>query len=335
MRPCVLAASALAALMLAGCGGGSSDKNGSQSFVGKTDSVVLYVTWTRSGNDLTGSLTQGTLPAGKTQVATKRGALTGTVSGDTVTVDVANEYGEKSRLNGTLSGDSLALEYLSGSSGVTTVRMEPAGADEFNVALAGLSDSAGQAQADAQTAAADNVERNRVIGHSDAVIDDLAALMNALTASLPAKGSSYRADLARLQSTLRSLKDHARAALSADRLSVCSSAALVQSDAQAIESGVAALQTKQERVTTGTTAVNDAIKKLTDDFTTLQDDDRKYLPDDAPVLRTVSRAVRDARRKLRKFSSSGTDPGTDVNAMLQEAQSLNTQTAAACRTGGA
>jgi hypothetical protein len=319
-------------LLAAGCGGG--DKGGQQSFVGKTSSVVLYVTWTRDGNELTGSLTQGVLNAGKDTVATKRGALTGKVSGSGVTLDVERDLGETTRLNGTLSGDSLSLEYLSGSSGVETVQMEPAGADKFNAVLAGLQDSAAQAKADEQTAASESTEQNLVTGHSDAVLDDLEALKTAVSSSLPTKGASYKADLAALQSALRTLKQHAKTALAADNLSVCSSAARVQSDAEAIASGVAALETKQERVTTGTAAVNDAIQKLTDDFTALQDDERKYLPDDAPTIRTVSRAVRDARRKLREFTSSSASPGADTDAMLQEADSLKTQATAACQTGG-
>jgi hypothetical protein len=327
----MLLACALATLVVTGCGGGA-DKGGAQSFVGKTDSVVLYLTWTRDGDDVTGSLTQGVL--GKGQVATKRGPVTGKVSGSSVTLDVENEFGEKTRLTGALSGDSLSIEFLSGPAGVTTVQMQPAGADTFNAALADLRDAADQTKADAQTAASESTEQNLVTDHSDAVIDDLAALDNALVASLPTKSASYRADLGRLQTMQRSLKEHAKTALTADRLSVCSAAAVVQSDAEAIESAVAALQTKQERATTGTADVNNAIKKLIDDFTTLQDDDRKYLPDDAPTIKTVTRAVRDARRKLRKFSSSSTSPGDDTDAMLREAGTLKTQTGIACQTGG-
>jgi hypothetical protein len=324
--------SLLAALLAAGCGGG--DKASTQSFVGKTESVVLYVTWTREGDKLTGSLTQGVLDQRKSDVTTKRGSLSGKVSGTGVTIDLVQQYGETTRLDGTLRGDVLELEYLSGTSGVTTVQMEQGTAESFNAALSGLRDRAEQSKVDATTSAAEGAESQRVLTHVDTVLDDIAALKTTADASLPSKGVSYNAELTRLQRDMATLKGHAKDALAADSLSVCSSAALVQSDADTVDSDVTALEGKLGRAATGTSAVNDAIKKLLDDFDVLEGDERKYVPDDAPTRLTVNRAITAAHKKLKKRGGPKGNVLRDANAMLTEARRLEIQANSACRTAG-
>jgi hypothetical protein len=322
----------LAALLVAGCGG--DDTGGSQSFVGKTPSVVLYVNWTRDGDDVTGSLTQAVFDKRKNDVATKRGSLSGQVSGSGVSLDLEQQYGEKTRLTGTLSGDVLELEYLSGAEGVTTVRMEPGSADAFNAALANLRDTAEQTVADAQTQAAEGAEESRVSAHAQTVVDDIAALKSTADASLPSKGAKYDADIARLKDDLTAIRTNTKAALAADSLSVCSSSSLVESGVNSMESAVAALRTKLERGATGKAAVNAAIAKLVDDSATLGADDAKYLPDDAPTGETISRAIRSARRKLRKAGTSKTSVLDEAEAMLEQAKALEVRATLACRTGG-
>lgn len=322
----------LGALLAGGCGGG--DEGGTQSFVGKTSTVALYVNWTRDGDALTGTLTQGVLNERTNAVATKRASLTGKVSGSGVTLDVEQQYGETSRLNGTLNGDVLELEYLSGASGVTTVRMEKADSETFNAALAGLRDTAEQTKADVQTDAAEGAEEQRVTEHVRIVLDDIAALKTTVDTSLPSKGAKYDADIAGLKRDLASVKTHTKEALAADNLSVCSSSSLVQSGVSSLETGVAALQSKQERAATAKVTVNDAITKLIDDYSTLQADDRQYLPDDAPTRATVSRAISSARRKLHKAGTSGTSVLEDAEAMVKEAKALEARATTACQTGG-
>jgi hypothetical protein len=322
----------LAALLVVGCGG--DDGGGSQSFVGKTPSVVLYVNWTRAGDEVTGSLTEAVFDERKNDVTTKRGSLSGEVHGSGVSLDFEQQYGEKSRLTGTLNGDVLELEYLSGASGVTTVRMQPGTADTFNAALAGLRDTAEQSVADAQTEAAEAAEASRVSAHAQTVVDDIAALKTTADSALPSKSSTYGVDIARLKGDLGTIRTNTKAALAADRLSVCSSSSLVESGVNSMDSAVAALRTKLQRGATAKAAVNAAIAKLIDDYATLEADDAKYLPDDAPTRPTISRALRAARSRLRKAGTSKMSVLDDAEAMLEEAKALEVRATSACRTGG-
>lgn len=324
---------ALATLLLAGCGGGGSD-SGTHSFVGKADDLVLYLTWNRDGDELSGSLTQGLLEEGE-RVETSRVSFTGTISGSGVTLDLKQPYGSSSTLTGKLDDDALSLEYLRPQEGLVTVQLREGGAGVFNAELATLRDRIEQTKVDAVGEAAETSEKERVAQHAQTVEDDLAALKTALAAALSAKGPNAASNLARLRRDLQLVRDHTQAALSADELSVCSSAATVQADLNTLEARAAALRSRQATREQGAGSVAEAIEKLREDFLTLQSDDPRYLPFEAPTQRTVGRAIQQALRKLRKADSPGGDPLKAVDAILKEARSLNGRASVRCRTAGA
>lgn len=324
-------ACAVATLLLAGCGGERSD-SAPHSFVGKTDELVLYVTWNRDGDELTGSLTQGQLEDGE-RVQTSRASLTGTISGSGVTLDLKQPSGPTS-LTGKLDGDALALEYLRAGEGLVTVRLAEGGAGVFNTELAALNDRVEQSKADALSEAGEASEKQRVAQHAQAVQDDIDALKTAVAAAQSAKGPNRKANLAKLRRDLQMVRDHTQAALRADSLRACSSAATVQSDLTRLEGDVAALRSKQTTRDVGVGSVGETIDKLREDFLTLQADEPRYLPPEAPTQRTVGRAIQQARRKLRKAGSSSGDTSKAVDAILEQARGLNGRTSARCRTAG-
>lgn len=324
-----------AALLMAGCGGGGISDSGTRSFVGKTNDVVLYVTWNRDANDLTGAFTQGALNEDRQTVATSRVALTGTVRGSGVTLNLQN--GDTSTLTGTLDGETLRLEYLRPGAGVTTVELAKGDAGTFNAAVAVLSDRADQAKADQQSAAAETAERDRVGQHSQAVLDDLQALRSATLAARTSKSAAADSGDASLRGDLAAIKLRAQATLRAPAGTVCTSASTVQTDVGTLETKIATLANR--RATSGDSAgkIDAAVRKLAGAVATLQSDETKYLPDDAPTGTEVNRALRAARRRLHTLGTrSGTAGGAavDPNAIIDEARRLRDLADAACRAGG-
>jgi len=319
---------ALALLLLAGCGGSSSRAS---SFVGDADDLVLYVSWNRDGDTLSGSLTQGLLENGE-RVQTSRSSLTGKVSGSGVSLDLRQPSGASSTLSGKLDGDALTLEYLRPDEGLVTIRLRQGAAGDFNAALATLQDRVEQSKADAQTDAAKTTEQERVAEHASIVQDDIAALK--LAVGPAPKGTKGAADPARLRRDLQTLRAHAEATQRAGELSVCSQAATVQSDLSSLELHVGALQRKQSNRGATALSVNEAIDKLREDFLALRSDEARYLPPDAPTQRTVGRAIEQARRRLRKRDPSSTASSKAVAAILAEARSLQDRASLRCRTGG-
>ena len=320
----------VAILLLAGCGGEDGD-SATRSFVGKTDDLVLYVTWNRDGDELSGALTQGQLEDGK-QVQTSRASLTGKISGSGVTLDLKGPYGPAS-LTGKLEGNALELEYLRAGEGLVTVSLDEGGAGVFNSELAALSDRVEQTKADAQSEAGETSEKDRVAQHAQVVEDDIVALRTAVATALSAKGPNRAANLAKLRRELEVLRDHAQAAVRAGDRRACSSAASVKSDLSTLENHAAALANKQAARDRDTGSVDAAIDKLREDFLTLQDGDPRYLPPEAPKQRAVGRAIAQARRKLRKRGSPSGDTSKAVDAILQKARALDGRASALCGTG--
>jgi len=331
MTPLHVITCAIAMLLLGGCGSEQSD-SGMRSFVGKADDLVLYLTWNRAGDELTGSLTQGQLEEGK-RVQTSRASFTGKISGSGVTLDLKSPYGPAS-LTGKLDGDALALKYLRAGEGLVTVQLDEGGAGVFNSELAALSDRVEQAKADTLSEAGETSEKDRVAQHAQAVEDDIVALRTAVAAALSAKGPNRAANLAKLRRDLQAVRNHTQAALRAGGPSACSSAANVQSDLRTLESHVAALRIKQTVRDKDAGSVDAAIDKLREDFLALQDDDPRYLPPEAPTQRAVGRAIQQARSKLRTGGSSSGDTSKAIEAILNEARALDGQARALCSTAG-
>ncbi|CAN5646410.1 hypothetical protein BH20ACT17_BH20ACT17_07160 [soil metagenome] len=320
----------VAVLLLAGCSGEGGD-NATRSFVGKTDDLVLYVTWNRDGNELSGALTQGQLEDGK-QVQTSRASLAGKISGSGVTLDLTGPYGPAS-LTGKLEGDALSLEYLRAGEGLVTVDLDEGDAGVFNSELAALSDRVEQAKADELSEAGETSEKDRVGQHAQVVEDDIVALRTAVATALSAKVPNRAVNLARLRRDLQTLRDHAQAAVRGGDRGACASAASVKADLSTLESHAAALANKQTARDRDRGSVDAAIDKLREDFLTLQDDDPRYLPPEAPTQRAVGRAIQQARRKLRKAGSSSGDTSRAVDAILKEARALDGRASALCGSG--
>ena len=160
---------AIAAIALAGCG---SD-DGPASFLAHDDTGAVFVEWNRVGDDVSGSLSaaevnqpqegQGFFEAAAQPpgaVTEQTGAFTGTVSGDSVRLQVGSGTAGN-RVNGRLDGDTLELT-LPQDTGVETVKLKPAGKDDYANAVKDIRDREARRQADAKAAQARKQRADRV-----------------------------------------------------------------------------------------------------------------------------------------------------------------------------
>jgi hypothetical protein len=155
---------AIAAIPLAGCG---SD-DGPASFLGRDDTGAVFVEWKRVGDDVCGSLSaaqvnppqQGMFQAAAQppgEITQQTGAFTGTVSDDSVRLQIT----AGNRVNGRLDGDTLELT-LPNDTGVETVKLKPAGKDDYTKAVQDIRDREARRQADAKAALARKQRADRV-----------------------------------------------------------------------------------------------------------------------------------------------------------------------------
>src|SRR4051812_45034985 len=86
--------------------GGCGTSDGAAGYVGRASNAVEYVSWTRSGNTLTGQLTEArTADDSDGTVTPQRMSFTGTVSGPAVSLRLEQGLGTSSTLTGSLHGD--------------------------------------------------------------------------------------------------------------------------------------------------------------------------------------------------------------------------------------
>lgn len=319
----------LAALVVAGCGG--SD-DGTHSYLGEPRNGVIYVTWNRAGDDVTGGLTQALLDATTNVVSTKRVSFTGKVNDSGVALQLAQGFGTSTTLTGTLDGDKLTLQYPGQADNVIEISFKKATAADFNTALAGLRQQATGAIADQERELDDRTARQDAEMHAKAVPDALKQLADA-DAKLRRHG--YRKDLQQLRSDLQAVRRDTQTTLAAGATSVCSDAGTVDSDVGTIQSTIRALEANQSTGLTNVTVVKEAIASVRDTFAQLQGDDPANLPTGLPTQDDVDAALRTARRSIRTATAASHTATTRAKKTLREGQRLLGQANAACdRAGG-
>lgn len=162
-RRTVIYAAVCAAItgLLGGCGGRT---DGPSSFLFHSDRAAIFVQWTRTGDDVSGSLSAAQVaqpqaepglfstaaPAG--QIEQQTGAFTGTVRDDSVRLLIGSGA-SSNRVNGRLDGDTLELTIPEGQRAVRT-RLASASEGDYTKAVQQIRDHEQQRKAAARAALA-------------------------------------------------------------------------------------------------------------------------------------------------------------------------------------
>jgi hypothetical protein len=165
---------AIFAMTVSACGGNG---DGPASFLSADDTSAIFVQWTRTGDDVSGTLSTGevsqaqaqtelfsTAPA-PGQIQQQTGAFTGTVRDDSVRLLIGSGT-QTNRVNGRLDGDTLELT-IPQEQGVLTRRLKPAGDGDYAKAVQQIRDHEQQRKKAAKAALVrkqrtDKVEIRRV-----------------------------------------------------------------------------------------------------------------------------------------------------------------------------
>jgi hypothetical protein len=320
----------LAAVGVTGCGG----DDGPASFVGRASNAAVLVKWARSGDDLSGALTQARIDASDPYaVATDHVGFTGKIDGSAVSLRLSQGLGIETTLTGKLAGSDLALDFPGEDGEITTVRFRKATADDYNIALAALRERARQAKTEADQAQAEATATQDAQASAEAVRADLDALQRVTSGASSDAAGRYSDVLDQIRTDLGAVKKDTQMALSdASRNAdaTCSDAGTVSSDLGTIESDIGTLESEQGSTDGTTTSINEAIKRLRDDFEALQSFDPRYLPPDAPDRADLDAAINDARREARNAASSAGGPIAEAQRILETARSYEAQANAAC-----
>lgn len=142
----ILALAAVLALGIAvGKGGASSggsaqgteDANGSASFVGHARNAVMFVQWTRSGQNVTGSLREAiTRTLSGSGLTSKDRAFTGVIHGNGLTLNLQGS--ESTAYVGEVKNDGFNLTVTGEDNALTTIEFTPGEVANYNEATKGL-----------------------------------------------------------------------------------------------------------------------------------------------------------------------------------------------------
>jgi hypothetical protein len=315
----------------AGCGG-----DGPASFVGRTSNAVVYVTWTRSGDALSGQLTQALRDdVDDGTVDTVRTSFDGTADGSTVALRLNQGLGSISTLTGELDGDELALDYPGVNGGVVTIPLREGDGEDFNAALADLRDEAQQDKLATDEAAAEQQAIERAATAADAVQAAIEALGQSAENATASNPDLYRADLDTIRSSLDTVKASYQVVQQAeanDFDTVCDDAAIVGDDVQIMQEDIAAMHA-DVRSNTDPAVLDDEVRELRLLLADMEAVDPALLPAGAPTRAQVEDAIRAARRAIRLSGGVGADL-TAVEDLLDQAQAIKDKADAACQRAG-
>lgn len=173
----VAAVAVVLIVVVAASRSGSSD--GTAAFLSHDDESAIFVQWTRTGEDVSGSLSAAQVTHAQSaaesgffssapapgQITQQTGAFTGTVRDDSVRLLIGSGAASN-RVNGRLDGDTLELT-IPQDQGVLTRRLNPASHDDYAKAVQQIRDRERQRKAAAKAALvrkqrADRAEITRV-----------------------------------------------------------------------------------------------------------------------------------------------------------------------------
>lgn len=140
------------ALILLGCGGALS----SGGYLARTSEAVEFLQLTVSGTSLRGTLNAGTLAGSGDSVTTVQATVTGTISGESVTLTFSvgpSWLGGQTSANGTIEGAQLVVTYTQGDGSLASVTFAPSTAKVYDGDLGQLQSQAADVQASESSAA--------------------------------------------------------------------------------------------------------------------------------------------------------------------------------------
>lgn len=246
-----------------------TSNQGARGWVYRDSSTALFLSWTRSASNVTGSLSVTNLPdPSASQASTTNAAFNGTVSGASVTLSFPQGFGAVSSLSGQLNGTVLVLSIPQTDGSLQPVTFHPGTATDYNTGVAALQASASAHQqasasasaqaAQASAAAEAQASQSAALAAAQSAVDDAArSLAGALdtlnqqiqttnddVSAVTASGGALDQEaqtLAQTRTDAAKVEAEAKSAAPGDA-GVCSDATGVASDATGVDSGNTGVQ---------------------------------------------------------------------------------------------
>ncbi len=113
---------------------GAEETNGPASFIGHASNAVMFIQWTRSGQNVTGSLREAIKKAGSLGLESSDKSFTGVIDGKGLTLTLQAALGESHSLVGEVKEPGFTLTLPGQGSSLITVAFEPGEVSGYNEA---------------------------------------------------------------------------------------------------------------------------------------------------------------------------------------------------------
>jgi len=287
-RSTVIAASAMALLILPGCG----SSGGPAAYVAAFGNEVDYIQWQQSSSGhLQGSMTvdqiSGTAPAETLSVNTT--PFTGNINGSSVSLTFGGLFGTTANVVGGISGSTLTLQVPQSDGTIQSASFAQGNLTAFNRAVATLrrqiqtdNTQAAQAQAQAQQQQA-NAQAEQTAQNDVATLSQDASLSSG--SNLTGDLSNFMSDIQTAQSDLATEKQDA----SSDN-SYCAATQTVAGDAQSVDGDLQSVQGDVQSMTPDIATVRQDIAAVQNDLANLTSSGLPA-PSDATATIASARAI--------------------------------------------
>ena len=104
---------------------GTEDTNGPASFIGHASNAVMFIQWTRSGGNVSGSLREAITKSESLGLENADRAFTGVIAGTGITLNVHGALGENTAYVGEIHGNNFNLTVPGQGSNLITISFQP------------------------------------------------------------------------------------------------------------------------------------------------------------------------------------------------------------------
>jgi len=300
-------------------------------YLAKESGAVVFIQWTQSGNNLSGSAQVETLSGSppNQSVSTNTISVSGQLDGSTITLSFNGE----TKVFGTLSGGTFEVNFPQNDGSLAPVTFTTATATQFNQALADLQGNTGSANQSAAEAETVTSEQQSIDKAAAAVEADISGLKND-SGTLSSDLGGFTKDLAQAQADLATTAQAEQMVITesqngTDPNQVCSDSDTVQSDADTVGSGGDTVSSTADSVEGDISTLRSDISGTQQDFASLQaaQSQQPSYGDGAPSRSAVNQAVAAVQTAI--TSALNTANSDIAQANSYETQAYNDAVAAA------
>lgn len=318
-----------------------ADLNG---FLAIASNGAVFLQWTRSGDSVSGSVTQ-TLVSGM-QLQPSSGTFTGVVNSSSVTLTFSAGFGQT--WNGTLNGNQLLLSYAASDGSLGTLTFTPATVADYNSAVAQLRaqvDAEQASSAAASAAAASAAAAQQQVQQEQAAIDRSIQAVRADFQAVQSDAASLNSDVQAVQSDLAAQQNDVKSAYAdlqttlsdkqhgVDNGTVCGDAGTVAGDVGTVQGDEGTVEGDGGTINADVTTLSNDAQTLQRDFSALQQAVSSlptYQPSGLPSQQDVSTATASASTAVAQAQLTYAGYLEQAKQAVQQAQGYANQAQQAC-----